>query len=54
MSGGAIAFMAGSWTFVLGLTAWSFYRLLTDKKHFDPDGIGPESPPVPPHGKKKK
>ena len=53
MSGGAIAFMAGSWFFVLGLTAWSFYRLLTDKKHFDPDGIGPQSPPVKPHGKKQ-
>jgi len=53
MSGGAIAFMAGSWFFVLSLTAWSFYRLLTNKKHFDPDGIGPDSPPQPPRGKKK-
>ncbi len=45
MSGGAIAFMAASWTFVLGLTFWCFYVLLTDKKHHDPDGIGPQSPP---------
>ncbi len=42
----AIIFMAGSWTFVLGLTFWSFARLLRDQKHFDPDGIGPASPPV--------
>jgi len=53
MSGGAIAFMAISWTFVLGLTAWSFAKLLTVQKHFDPDGIGPESPPEPPHATKK-
>ncbi len=53
MSTGAIAFMAGSWIVVLSLVAWSYYRLLTDKKHFDPDGIGPEVPPVPPHGKRK-
>ena len=33
MSGGAIAFMAVSWTFVLGLTSWCFYKLLTDKKN---------------------
>ncbi len=52
MSGAAIAFMAISWTFVLSLTAWAFTRLLTDQKHFDPDGIGPESPPEPPHAKK--
>ena len=54
MSGGAIAFMALSWTFVLGLTAWAFTRLLTDQKHFDPDGVGPASPPEPPHAKKHK
>jgi hypothetical protein len=53
MSGGAIAFMATSWTFVLGLTAWSFWKLLVDQKHFDPDGIGPLEPPEPPHAKKK-
>jgi hypothetical protein len=47
MSTGAIIFMAGSWIFVLGLTFWSFARLMSDKKHHDPDGIGPASPPVP-------
>lgn len=46
MSTGAMLFMAGSWAFVLGLTAWSFYRLLTNKRHHDPDGIGPGAPPV--------
>jgi hypothetical protein len=53
MSGGAIAFMALSWTFVLGLTGYCFYLLLTEQKHFDPDGTGPASPPEPPHAKKK-
>lgn len=48
MTPAAILFMAASWTFVLGLTTWAFARLLRDKKHFDPDGIGPASPPVPP------
>ncbi len=32
MTPGAIAFMAIAWTLVLSLVAWSFYRLLTDKK----------------------
>lgn len=53
MSGGAIAFMAISWTFVLGLATWSFSKLLRGKKHFDPDGGGPASPPEPPRAKKK-
>ena len=30
---------------MLGLVAWSFHRILTHKPHFDPDGIGPASPP---------
>ena len=47
MSTSAIIFMAGSWAFVLGLTFWAFAKLLRDKKHFDPDGIGPKGPPVP-------
>lgn len=46
MSTGALIFMLGSWAFVLGLMSWSFYRLLTLKKHHDPDGIGPAAPPV--------
>lgn len=47
MSTSAIVFMAGSWTFVLGLMFWSFRKLLKDKKHFDPDGLGPAVPPEP-------
>lgn len=48
MSTGAMLFMALSWAFVLGLTSWAFTKILTLKKHFDPDGIGPGTPPVPP------
>lgn len=47
MSTGAAIFMALAWTFVLGLTFWSFARILRTQDHFDPDGIGPASPPVP-------
>lgn len=47
MSTGALIFMLMSWTFVLGLTFWSFWRILRSQDHFDPDGIGPASPPVP-------
>jgi hypothetical protein len=43
----ALIFMVLSWTFVLGLLSWSYYRILTHKKHFDPDGIGPAAPPEP-------
>lgn len=32
MSGGALTFMVLAWTFVLGLTSWCFYRLLTAPK----------------------
>jgi len=45
MSAGALLFMLASWSFVLGLTAWSFARILKGQKHFDPDGIGPAQPP---------
>lgn len=43
-----VIFWLGSWAFVLGLTGWSFWRLMSDqgKKHFDPDGVGPATPPV--------
>lgn len=47
MSTGALLFMLVSWTFVLGLTFWSFAKILRVQKHFDPDGIGPASPPEP-------
>ena len=46
MSTGALIFMILAWTFVLGLMSWSFSRILRGKEHFDPDGIGPDSPPV--------
>lgn len=43
-----------AWTFMLismgGVTilaVWSFARILGNKEHFDPDGTGPASPPVP-------
>ncbi len=48
MSPGALLFMLLSWSFVLGLTGWAFGRILRHRKHFDPDGIGPASPPEPP------
>ena len=47
METGTIAFWVLSWGFVLGLTAWSFGTILRGKRHFDPDGIGPEVPPEP-------
>ncbi len=47
MTTGAIVFMVLSWTFVLGLMFWSFRRILQNKRHFDPDGIGPAVPPEP-------
>lgn len=46
MSTGALIFMICAWTFVLGLMSWSFAKILRGKDHFDPDGIGPASPPV--------
>jgi hypothetical protein len=48
MSAGAIVFMLASWIFVLGLTFWAFATILKTQRHFDPDGIGPAGPPVPP------
>lgn len=47
MTGAAVAFMALSWGVSLGLVGWSYHRILTHKKHHDPDGIGPAQPPVP-------
>lgn len=45
---------AFSWIFMLVsmggvtiLTFWSFHRILRSKQHFDPDGTGPASPPIP-------
>jgi len=45
MSLGAIVFMAASWTFVLGLTGYCFYRILLHRRHHDPDGAGPARSP---------
>lgn len=47
MTRGALLFMVLSWTFVLGLTLWSFGKIMRNQAHFDPDGIGPASPPEP-------
>lgn len=45
---------AFSWVFMLLsmgavtlLAAWCFTRILRGKRHFDPDGTGPDVPPVP-------
>jgi hypothetical protein len=45
---------AFSWVFMLvsmgtvtTLTAWCFLRIMRTRRHFDPDGTGPASPPVP-------
>lgn len=48
MTTNAVLFMAGSFIFVLGLTSWSFARILRHQRHHDPDGIGPAQPPEPP------
>lgn len=44
---------AFSWVFmlvsmggVITLTAWCYMRILRTRKHFDPDGTGPASPPI--------
>ncbi|MBX3131908.1 MAG: hypothetical protein KF689_00805 [Gemmatimonadaceae bacterium] len=50
MSTGALIFMLVSWTAVLSLTGWAFATLLRDRKHFDPDGIGPAAPEQDPSG----
>ena len=46
MSRGAILFMALSWAFVLSLTGFCFLRILTLRRHHDPDGTGPAKPPL--------
>mgnify|MGYP003580532414 CR=1 FL=1 len=47
MTTGALLFMLGSWAVVLGLTAWSYGRIVRGRKHFDLNGIGPTAPPEP-------
>ena len=36
---------------VTSLTFWCFWRILSGKEHFDPDGTGPEHSPVPGRGR---
>jgi hypothetical protein len=43
---GALIFMLASMGAVLVLTAWCFKRVLSTRRHFDPDGTGPAEPPV--------
>ncbi len=47
MTGQATVFMTLSWALVLGLMLWSFVTILRHKRHHDPDGTGPASPPEP-------
>ncbi|CAN5747243.1 hypothetical protein BH23GEM6_BH23GEM6_12570 [soil metagenome] len=42
----AWVFMLGSMGAVTTLAVWCFTRVLTTRKHFDPDGTGPARPPV--------
>lgn len=40
------AFMLLSMAAVSTLTVWCFWRILSGKEHFDPDGTGPAHSPV--------
>lgn len=46
IDGGALAFMLISIGAVTTLTIWCFTRVLSTRRHFDPDGTGPARPPV--------
>lgn len=46
MTVGSILFWLLSWASVLGLTGFCFYRILTLRRHHDPDGTGPGKPPI--------
>lgn len=35
MTAGSLAFLIGSWTFVLGLMGWSFSKILGSQTHRD-------------------
>jgi hypothetical protein len=43
----SMLFMLASMGAVTALMVWSFSRILSGKKHFDPDGTGPAHSPVP-------
>lgn len=42
----ALVFMLMSMGAVTLLTAWCFFRILSTRRHFDPDGTGPAHAPV--------
>lgn len=42
----ALAFMLISMAAVTSLTLWCFIRILSGRRHFDPDGTGPAHSPV--------
>ncbi len=50
----AWVFMLVSMGAVTTLTAWCFYRVLSTRDHFDPDGTGPAHAPVPGEIEQKK
>jgi hypothetical protein len=54
LPGGALAFMLISMGAVTSLTVWCFVRILSGRKHFDPDGTGPAHAPVPGEVEKAK
>ena len=46
LSTNALIFMLTSMAAVTALAGWCFFRILSGKEHFDPDGTGPAKPPV--------
>lgn len=42
----SLLFMLTSMGLVTLLAAWSFFRIMRGKRHFDPDGTGPAHSPV--------
>ena len=51
---GALVFMLVSMGGVVALTVWCFYRILTTRDHFDPDGTGPARTPVAGEAERRK
>jgi hypothetical protein len=47
MSPAAWGFLLAAWGAVLALNFFAFHRILTRRRHFDPDGLGPARPPSP-------
>ena len=47
LTAGTLVFMLASMGAVTALMAWCFARILMGKRHFDPDGTGPEHSPLP-------